>query len=137
VLAMAQPSKKGPSTTVKISCAKCGVRGVAGDSPGFRAAGRQAAHAEAAWHAAEATEAAVVAAAAEAVACRLAAQAFIYKYRKGGKGALVKCFVERIEEDAANGSLMCPGCGIQFARPAIIRGRPANKIVGGKVIVSK
>jgi len=84
---MAQPSKKGPSTTVKISCAKCGV--------------------------------------------------FLYKYRKGGKGALVKCFVERIEEDAANGSLMCPGCGIEFARAAMIRGRPANKIVGGKVIVSK
>ena len=87
VLTMAQPSKKGPSTTVKISCSKCGD--------------------------------------------------FLYKYRKGGKGALVKCFVERIEEDAAHGAMACPGCGSEFARPAMIRGRPANKIIGGKVIVSK
>ncbi|KAL0045619.1 hypothetical protein WJX82_011580 [Trebouxia sp. C0006] len=50
---------------------------------------------------------------------------------KGGKGSLVKCFVERIVEDATAGDLKCPECGTEFARPAMIRGKPANKIIGG------
>ncbi|MBY6188359.1 hypothetical protein KUV89_17220 [Marinobacter hydrocarbonoclasticus] len=47
----------------------------------------------------------------------------LYRYRKGGKGALVKCF------------LLCPGCGSQFARDTLVRGTPAFKIIGGKVAV--
>ncbi|KAA6422001.1 MAG: hypothetical protein FRX49_08019, partial [Trebouxia sp. A1-2] len=61
----------------------------------------------------------------------------LYKYKKGGKGSLVKCFVERIVEDATAGDLKCPECGTEFARPAMIRGKPANKIIGGKVTMSK
>lgn len=61
----------------------------------------------------------------------------LYKYKKGGKGSLVKCFVERIVEDATAGDLKCPQCGTEFARPAMIRGKPANKIIGGKVTMSK
>ncbi len=34
----------------------------------------------------------------------------LYKYRKGGKGALVKCFVERIVEDHTNKQCECPNC---------------------------
>ena len=56
---------------------------------------------------------------------------------QGGKGSLVKCFVERIVEDATAGDLKCPECGTEFARPAMIRGKPANKIIGGKVTMSK
>lgn len=56
---------------------------------------------------------------------------------QGGKGSLVKCFVERIVEDMTKGDLTCPQCGQEFARPAMIRGRPANKIIGGKVTMSK
>lgn len=56
---------------------------------------------------------------------------------QGGKGSLVKCFVERIVEDATEGDLKCPECGTEFARPAMIRGKPANKIIGGKVIMRK
>lgn len=56
---------------------------------------------------------------------------------QGGKGSLVKCFVERIVEDATAGDLKCPQCGTEFARPAMIRGKPANKIIGGKVTMSK
>ena len=56
---------------------------------------------------------------------------------QGGKGSLVKCFVERIVEDATEGDLKCPECGSEFARPAMIRGKPANKIIGGKVIMRK
>ena len=57
----------------------------------------------------------------------------LFKYRKGGKGALVKCFKERISKDFTNQSCICPGCGLQFARDTLIRGAPAFKIIGGKV----
>lgn len=54
-----------------------------------------------------------------------------------GKGSLVKAFHERIVEDATNGDLKCPECGIEFARPAVIKGLPANKFIGGKVNMQK
>lgn len=59
----------------------------------------------------------------------------LYKYRKGGKGALVKCFVERIVENHTHEVGICPSCGQEFARETMIRGTPAYKIVGGKVMV--
>lgn len=59
----------------------------------------------------------------------------LFKYRKGGKGALVKCFKERITEDHTAEPCRCPGCGAEFAREALIRGTPAYKIIGGKVYV--
>lgn len=57
----------------------------------------------------------------------------LFKYRKGGKGALVKCFKERIVEDYTVEEGICPACNTQFARNTIIRGTPAFKMVGGKV----
>ena len=57
----------------------------------------------------------------------------LFKYRKGGKGALVKCFIERLVEDYTTQEGVCPSCQSQFARPAIIRGVPALKMIGGKV----
>jgi len=57
----------------------------------------------------------------------------LYRYRKGGSGGLVKCFVERIAEDRTNGDLRCQGCGQEFARPVTISGKPAHKIIQGKV----
>ncbi|MBF9002109.1 MULTISPECIES: hypothetical protein [Vibrio] len=57
----------------------------------------------------------------------------LYKYRKGGKGALVKCFIERIVEDYTLSVGQCPQCGQIFARETMIRGAPAYKMVGGKV----
>ena len=57
----------------------------------------------------------------------------LFKYRKGGKGALVKCFIERLVEDYTVQEGVCPSCQSYFARPAIIRGVPALKIIGGKV----
>jgi hypothetical protein len=57
----------------------------------------------------------------------------LYRYKQGGTGGLVKCFVELIVEDGTNGDLRCPGCGQEFARRAMISGRPAHKIVQGKV----
>ena len=48
----------------------------------------------------------------------------LYRYAKGGKGSLVKCFVERITEDFTEEKCVCPGCGKTFARETIIRGAP-------------
>ncbi|RWU09649.1 hypothetical protein EGC76_08465 [Pseudidiomarina gelatinasegens] len=62
-------------------------------------------------------------------------RAALYKYRKGGKGALVKCFVERIVEDHTQEVGVCPECGQQFARETMIRGAPAYKMIGGKVLM--
>ena len=36
--------------------------------------------------------------------------ALLYKYHKGGRGGLVKCFLERIVEDRTEGDLKCPHC---------------------------
>ena len=57
----------------------------------------------------------------------------LYRYEKGGTGGLVKCFVERIVEDRTAGDLCCPSCGQTFAREAMMSGRPAHKIIQGKV----
>ncbi|GAB2650404.1 hypothetical protein [Vibrio panuliri] len=58
----------------------------------------------------------------------------LFKYRKGGKGALVKCFKERIVEDNTTTPCICPKCGKEFARDTLVRGTPAYKMIGGKVI---
>lgn len=57
----------------------------------------------------------------------------LFKYRKGGKGALVKCFKERISVDFTTVSCTCPKCATVFAREMLIRGTPAFKMIGGKV----
>ena len=57
----------------------------------------------------------------------------LYRYRKGGHGGLVKCFVDRIAEDRTDGDLRCHQCGQEFARDRMISGRPAHKIIQGKV----
>ena len=59
----------------------------------------------------------------------------LYHYYKAGPGHLVKCYRDRILKDYTDGSLTCPSCGQQFARETMIHGRPAHKIVQGKVIV--
>ncbi|WP_370280178.1 hypothetical protein [Pontibacterium sp.] len=59
----------------------------------------------------------------------------LYRYRKGGKGALVKCFKERISEDFTKTPCTCPGCEQVFARETLIRGTPAYKMIGGKVVM--
>ena len=57
----------------------------------------------------------------------------LYRYRKGGRGSLVKCIVERIVEDRTAGDLQCPSCGQEFARLMVMGGQPAHKIIQGKV----
>ncbi len=60
-------------------------------------------------------------------------QGLLYRYRKGGTGSLVKCFLDRIIEDYTAGDLTCPGCGQIFARPGAIGGKPVHRIISGKV----
>ncbi len=60
-------------------------------------------------------------------------KSLLLKYRKDGKGALVKCFKERIVENYTEDEGICPSCDSQFARSTLIRGTPALKMVGGKV----
>lgn len=57
----------------------------------------------------------------------------LFKYRKGGKGALIKCFKERIVRDFTIDQTSCPSCQQQFARDTLIRGVPALKFIGTKV----
>lgn len=57
----------------------------------------------------------------------------LFKYRKGGKGALVKCFKERITQDHTTQPCICPICQQVFARDTLVRGTPAYKMIGGKV----
>lgn len=74
---------------------------------------------------------------------------FRYKKKNGTKSNLVKCYIERIVEDSA-GVLekagddapqdypwKCPNCHVQFARSSLIHGRPALKMVGGKIRMTK
>lgn len=74
---------------------------------------------------------------------------FRYKKKNGTKSNLVKCYVERISEDCVNilaqapenppddYPWQCPSCETQFARTAMMHGRPALKMVGGKVRMTK
>jgi len=48
---------------------------------------------------------------------------------------LVKCFKDLIVQDNTEGDLRCPGCGQEFGRETMVYGRPANKIIQGKVTV--
>lgn len=64
-------------------------------------------------------------------------KAKLFKYRKGGKGTLVKCFKERIVEDFTSVACHCPACEHPFAREMLIRGTPAYKMIGGKVVMKK
>ena len=64
-------------------------------------------------------------------------RALLYKYQKDEPGHLIKCYKEKILEDYTKGDLKCPNCGQQFAREALIHGKPANKIIQGKVFVKK
>lgn len=57
----------------------------------------------------------------------------LFKYRKGGKGSLVKCFKERITQDFTTNQVHCPNCEQEFARDTLVRGAPALKMIGGKV----
>ena len=64
----------------------------------------------------------------------------LFKYFKGGRGRLIKCYLDEIREDhvgvsgAPTGSRpTCPGCGKEIGIVRMVRGRPAVKINQGAV----
>ena len=61
----------------------------------------------------------------------------LYRYKKEGQGHLIKCYKDGIIEDRTKGDLRCPKCKQLFAREAMIHGKPANKIIQGKVYVER
>ena len=70
---------------------------------------------------------------------------FRYKKKNGLKSNLIKCYVERIVGDPhqllaverCGAEMQCPQCESKFARDALIHGRPALKMVGGKIRMKK
>ena len=65
--------------------------------------------------------------------CCAGCKTLLYKYRKGGRGRLVKCVLDRIDEDHTHGDMRCPKCGRAFARFKMYGGQAAHKIIQGKV----
>ena len=63
--------------------------------------------------------------------------AYLYRYYKDIPGKLIKCYRERILKDFTENPMTCPKCGQVFAREAMIHGKPAYKIIQGKVFVKK
>jgi len=59
----------------------------------------------------------------------------LFKYYKGGSGGLVKCYEYKIIKDLTNSRLTCPKCENKYARPIVIQGKAARKIIQGKIIV--
>lgn len=64
----------------------------------------------------------------------------LFKYYKGGRGRLIKCYLDEIRHDYVGidgepiGSQpVCPGCGKELGSVRIVRGRPALKINQGTV----
>ena len=64
----------------------------------------------------------------------------LFKYYKGGRGRLIKCYLDEIRQDHADiqgeplGSRpVCPSCGKELGEIRIVRGRPALKINQGTV----
>jgi len=64
----------------------------------------------------------------------------LFKYFKGGRGRLIKCFLDEIQDDGVgvvNAPLgarpTCPGCGKEIGIVRIVRGRPALKLNQGAI----
>ena len=64
----------------------------------------------------------------------------LFRYAKGGRGRLIKCFLDQIRRDevgvgdAPPGARpTCPSCGKELGIVRIVRGRPALKLNQGTV----
>ncbi|MGD8487927.1 MAG: hypothetical protein PVF67_08950 [Anaerolineae bacterium] len=65
----------------------------------------------------------------------------LFKYYKGGRGRLIKCYLHEIREDyigllqsnQAGQRPVCPNCGKELGMVRLVRGQPALKINQGTV----
>lgn len=60
---------------------------------------------------------------------------FLFRYMKEGGGHLVKCFRSNISQDQTKKDGVCPACEQTFAKDAVIKNRPALKVVKSRVFV--
>jgi uncharacterized Zn finger protein (UPF0148 family) len=68
----------------------------------------------------------------------------LFRYFKAGKGKIIKCFVERIENDYVGlkgaetySKPLCPNCGKELGIILMIRGAPALKLNQGTIQTTK
>ena len=66
------------------------------------------------------------------VYCR-SCHSLLLTYHKGGRGHLIKLHLHKIVQDLTVQRGVCWKCGTDFGREAIIKNRPALKVIGGKV----
>ena len=64
----------------------------------------------------------------------------MFRYFKGGRGRLIKCYLDEIRKDYANvagqpleAQPACPSCGKDLGVVKMIHGRPALKINQGTI----
>ncbi len=64
----------------------------------------------------------------------------LFRYYKAGKGRLIKCFLNRMEDDfvglqnsATHTKPLCPQCGKELGIIMMIRGEPALKLNQGTI----
>jgi len=64
----------------------------------------------------------------------------LFKYYKGGRGRLIKCFLDEIRDDQVGLAAqplgarpLCPACGKELGIVRIVRGRPALKLNQGTI----
>jgi len=64
----------------------------------------------------------------------------LFRYYKGGRGRLIKCFLDEIRRDYVNvtdaptgARPTCPNCGKELGIVRLVHGRPALKINQGTV----
>jgi hypothetical protein len=64
----------------------------------------------------------------------------LFEYAKGGRGRLIKCFLDQIRRDQVGlvdaplgARPVCPACGKELGIVRIVRGRPALKLNQGAV----
>jgi len=64
----------------------------------------------------------------------------LFRYFKGGRGRLIKCYLDQIQDDSvglADASLgarpVCPACGKAIGIVRMVRGRPALKLNQGAI----
>ena len=65
---------------------------------------------------------------------------YLFRYAKGGRGRLIKCFLDQVDQDEVGvvnapfrARPTCPRCGKDIGIVRIIRGRPALKLNQGAV----
>jgi hypothetical protein len=64
----------------------------------------------------------------------------LFQYYKGGRGRLIKCFLDEVRQDrlglhglATASRPACPACGGEIGIVRLVRGRPALKLSQGTV----